>query len=247
MNQVKNMFVIRGKSEDICAIHELVAKNNTIDFNRIFPIPADLQTSLSGGGKRALKLFQLNRNQLIEDTGFFTDDELMKLLISIKLSGSDAKNVTVAQTITHLHNSFQTARDLDIDLNQGKRYLQNQSRYGTGNADAWVLKNWGTSSNNIPCESNIEEEGKAWVGKFISVGCQPEPIYRHLAMLFPALNMRIRYLAVDEDFAGTYSYDAKFGFRHRPIPENDNAMIHDFNVKYFQWGMGVTVDWNNFI
>lgn len=178
-NWVRTRLTFNGKQNRVAEIKELVkttGKNDEgkdytheFDFNKVIPMPEELNIPSSSSGNWGMKYLLLNAKSSIlwsED-----DRSFMERMEKQKEENPDRFNEM-------------------IEL--GKKYLSNISKYGCTTWYKWSCNNWGTKWNACEVEwiaDNCVEFETAWSFCF--------PIVEKLSKLFPDVAIEFSY--ADED------------------------------------------------
>ena len=129
-NHVQNRLKIVGKKEDIeNVINSVKSDREVIDFNKIVPMPIELDITSSSKGDIGLAIIK----KLGAKTSKFEDIYLQRF------------------------NEF-TDDEAERMINVGLNYLRNIIKYGYPNWYEWRLENWNTKWNAYDTELKTENE-----------------------------------------------------------------------------------------
>lgn len=175
-NYVKNIIKFKNKDDfDLVSKKYInITKNNEkyFDFNKVIPMPKELDVTSSSSGKLALEYLQdplnyiesnKNRGVLLEIIKKY-NDETIKL--NNKLSNNNIKSL-LNKYSKEISEEF---RNFDLEL--GKIYLNNIQKYEYPTWYEWSNANWETKWNS--CETNINES-ELYIA-FETAWSVPEPI-----------------------------------------------------------------------
>lgn len=177
-NWVRTRLTFNGEQNRVAEIKELVkttGKNaqgkytNEFDFNKVIPMPEELNIPSSSSGDLGMRYLLLNAKHPISWTE--DDRSFMEHMEKVKEENPDRFNA-------------------DIEL--GKKYLSNISKYGYNDWYEWSYNNWGTKWNASEVEwvsDNCVEFETAW--SFC------HPIVKKLSEMFPTLIIKAEWS--DED------------------------------------------------
>ena len=177
-NWVRTRLTFNGEQNRVAEIKELVkttGKNaqgkytNEFDFNKVIPMPEELNIPSSSSGDLGMRYLLLNAKHPISWTE--DDRSFMEHMEKVKEENPDRFNE-------------------DIEL--GKKYLSNIAKYGYKDWYEWSCNNWGTKWNASEIEwiaDNCVEFETAW--SFC------HPIVKKLSEMFPDVAIEFSY--ADED------------------------------------------------
>lgn len=178
-NWVRTRLTFNGKQNRVAEIKELVKTTgkddegkdytNEFDFNKVIPMPKELDIPSSSSGEYGMRYLLLNAKHPISWT--VDDRSFMESMEKKKEENPDRFNE-------------------DIEL--GKKYLSNIAKYGHTTWYNWHCANWGTKWNACEVEwvsDNCVEFETAWSFCF--------PIVQKLSDMFPTLTIEAEWS--DED------------------------------------------------
>lgn len=178
-NWVRTRLTFNGEQNRVAEIKELVKTTgkddegkdytNEFDFNKVIPMPKELNIPSSSSGDWGMRYLLLNAKHSISWTE--DDRSFMEHMEKVKEENPDRFNE-------------------DIEL--GKKYLSNIAKYGYKDWYEWSCNNWGTKWNASEIEwiaDNCVEFETAW--SFC------HPIVKKLSEMFP--DVEIVFCFADED------------------------------------------------
>lgn len=179
-NWVRTRLTFNGEQNRVAEIKELVkttGKNaqgkytNEFDFNKVIPMPEELNIPSSSSGDLGMRYLLLNAKHPI----LWTEDDrsFMESMKKVKEENPDRFNA-------------------DIEL--GKKYLSNIAKYGHKDWYSWRIEHYGTKWGASEVEwisDNCVEFETAWSFCF--------PIVKKLSEMFPTLTIEAEW--ADEDVA----------------------------------------------
>lgn len=180
-NHVTNSIEIKGDPTRIKSLFETVKSDEyglgSIDFNKLTPMPAELDIEEGPRTTRGLKAYQ----DFIEVYTFNGKKEDFDLLNIPEKS---------EQAFLRVHPEVdQTEWEL------GRQAFKNQQKYGTATWYKWRTKNWGTKWNAYGYEGGVQFDGKTL--QFLTAWAPPTPIVAKLATMYPDLDFVHQW--ADED------------------------------------------------
>ncbi len=180
-NHVTNIIEIKGDPARIKSLFEAIKHDEyglgSIDFNKLIPMPPELDIEEGSQTKRGLKAYQ----DFIEVYTFNGKKEDFDLLNIPEKS---------EQAFLRVHP--------DIDQTEwklGKQAFQNQQKYGIPTWYKWRTRNWGTKWNAYGYEGGVQFDGKTL--QFLTAWAPPTPIVEKLAAMYPDLDFVHQW--ADED------------------------------------------------
>ena len=187
-NWVRTRLTFNGEQNRVAEIKELVkttGKNaqgkytNEFDFNKVIPMPEELNIPSSSSGDLGMRYLLLNAKHPI----LWTEDDrsFMESMKKVKEENPDRFNA-------------------DIEL--GKKYLINIAKYGYKDWYEWSCNNWNTKWNASEIEwiaDNCVEFETAWSFCF--------PIVKKLSEMFP--DVEIVFCFADEDCGSANAGDGR--------------------------------------
>ena len=232
-NWVRTRLTFNGEQNRVAEIKELVkttGKNaqgkytNEFDFNKVIPMPEELNIPSSSSGDLGMRYLLLNAKHPI----LWTEDDrsFMESMKKVKEENPDRFNA-------------------DIEL--GKKYLINIAKYGYKDWYDWRIEHYGTKWGACEVEwiaDNCVEFETAWRFCF--------PIVKKLSEMFP--DVEIVFCFADEDcgsntgdgrmIAGNETDDTEYpntgDKRAYEIyldlhPEYDDQLVYDPDLDNYKW------------
>lgn len=231
-NWVRTRLTFNGEQNRVAEIKELVkttGKNaqgkytNEFDFNKVIPMPEELNIPSSSSGDLGMRYLLLNAKHPISWTE--DDRSFMEHMEKVKEENPDRFNA-------------------DIEL--GKKYLSNIPKYGYKDWYTFCYDNWGTKWNASEIEwiaDNCVEFETAWSFCF--------PIVKKLSEMFPDVAIEFSY--ADEDCSsntgtGTIKNAEEIDCEYPNTgdkrayeiyldlhPEYDDQLVYDPDLDNYKW------------
>ena len=180
-NHVTNSIEIKGDPTRIKSLFETIKSDEyglgSIDFNKLTPMPAELDIEEGPRTTRGLKAYQ----DFIEVYTFNGKKENFDLLNIPEKS---------EQAFLRVHP--------DIDQTEwklGKQAFQNEQKYGAASWYKWRTRNWGTKWNAYGYEGGVQFDGKSL--HFLTAWAPPQPIVAKLAEMYPDLDFTHQFANED--------------------------------------------------
>ena len=180
-NHVTNSIEIKGDPTRIKSLFETIKSDEyglgSIDFNKLTPMPAELDIEEGPRTTRGLKAYQ----DFIEVYTFNGKKENFDLLNIPEKS---------EQAFLRVHP--------DIDQTEwklGKQAFQNEQKYGAASWYKWRTRNWGTKWNAYGYEGGVQFDGKSL--HFLTAWAPPKPIVAKLAEMYPDLDFTHQFANED--------------------------------------------------
>lgn len=152
------------------------------DFNKIIPMPEELNITSGTETDRGIALVDANSNEAKTMLGYNWKDD------------NGNKITTYAQLKEYLLSSYKGEdgrKRLAECLKLGQQAIDNLKKYGYKDWYNWAYANWGTKWNSYSSyiEDNVITFDTAW-------SC-PEPVFRKLSQMFPKVEIKVEF--ADED------------------------------------------------
>ena len=180
-NHVTNIIEIKGNPDRVKALFEAVKNDEyglgSIDFNKLIPMPPELDIEESSQTARGLKAYK----EFIEVYTF-----------NGKKDDFDLLNIP-----QKAEQAFLRVRP-DIDRtawNLGRQAFQNEQKYGAATWYKWRTRNWGTKWNAYGYEAGVQFDGKSL--HFLTAWAPPQPIVAKLAEMYPDLDFTHQFANED--------------------------------------------------
>ena len=253
----QNSFEIKGSEEDIAKLKEAVLvtidsedatedqiaksyltndnKRMFFDFNGIVPIPEELIQikNLSSAGLNALKLLNLRNNIPFKDVLYHKDKNEIIEFAENEFKLNEVGNINTDELCniflnmeTEQKTSFLRQCSIDIDL--GKKYLDNITKYGFPDAIGFCIEEWGTRHNAEFLILN-KDTPTEFSGSFTTLHKEPQQFWHRVIRKFPNLEVTVRYFEPIIGNAGTISKSGKNTELRRVYADE----LHEFGKKYF--------------
>ena len=179
-NHVTNIIEIKGNPARIKAMFEAVKSDEydlgSIDFNKLLPMPPELDVEESSRTTRGLKAYK----DFLEVYNFNREP-----------------NIDLGSIPEKAEQAFLRVRP-DIDSaawSLGKQAYQNKQKYDVHSWYDWRIKNWGTKWNAYGYEGGVQLDGKSL--RFQTAWSPPQRIVAKLANLFPDLDFTHQFASDD--------------------------------------------------
>lgn len=146
-NHITNIIEIKGDPQRVRALFEAVKRDEyglgSIDFNKLVPMPPELDIEEGSQTKRGLKAY--------------------KDFIEVYTFNGKKENFDLSNIPEKAEQAFLRVRpDIDRDTwNLGKQAFQNKQKYGVTSWYDWRIRNWGTKWNAYGYESGVQFNGKS--------------------------------------------------------------------------------------
>ena len=180
-NHVTNIIEIKGNPDRVKALFEAVKNDEyglgSIDFNKLIPMPPELDIEESSQTARGLKAYK----EFIEVYTF-----------NGKKDDFDLLNIP-----QKAEQAFLRVRP-DIDRtawNLGRQAFQNEQKYGAATWYKWRTRIWGTKWNAYGYEGGVQFDGKSL--HFLTAWAPPQPIVAKLAEMYPDLDFTHQFANED--------------------------------------------------
>lgn len=190
-NHITNVITINGVSTERTA--EIIAavksdeegvRHHSIDFNKLIPMPPELNIESGSRSNQALKLYQ----------EFVKESEILSM---INLTGSmppEAYNTAVSE-LTQKYEKL-SGNDPGL-LSFGKQIYNNLQKFGSPDWYDWSIRNWGSKWNSYGYDDEPFHDEENQI-EFLTAWSNVEPIIKRLSEMFP--DAEFFYQWADEDF-----------------------------------------------
>ena len=180
-NHITNIIEIKGDPARVKALFEAVKSDEyglgSIDFNKLVPMPSELDIEEGSRTDRGLKAYK---------------DFIEVYTFNGKKEDFDLLNIPEKS-----EQAFLRVRP-DIDRaawDLGKKAFQNQQKYGVTTWYKWRVRNWGTKWNAYGYEGGVQFDGKSL--RFQTAWSPPQPIVAKLAEMYPDLDFIHQFASED--------------------------------------------------
>lgn len=188
-NHVQNIIAYEGPQEEIDRMREAIKDDEyglgTVDFQKILPMPSDL--NLTSGSIESIAVESVLR-------------KLREARWMIIGGGSPCRMSDEEYKIRRTHFS-----ETDEQLNElGLRYISNVVKYGAADWYDWCVANWGTKWNAYDYEKGEDYSGREDL-RFQTAWNAPDPILYKLSEMFPEITFDHQY--ADEDIGRNFGHN----------------------------------------
>jgi len=185
-NNTENILVINGSKEDVEKIRNLILTLDEdgelqMDFQKIYPIPKDLQVISGSFGDEAYQCLHTENGyerymayEWVKEAGITTKEELIAFLEKRHESSKMPPN-EFEETLSW--------REL------GDRYASNLEKYGAKNWYDWCVNNWGTKWNAYDTRVTDNSYDECLEVIFDTAWSPPIGVYEKLAEQFPKVDI----------------------------------------------------------
>ena len=164
----------------------------TIDFQKIMPMPEDLDIESGSLTNRCVELYLTSINP---DASYFGTDKMEKSefenLVS-RLKVGDVQRYNYSLSPSELDERLKYSKNTEENIKYGKQVVNNILNYGVPTWYEWRIANWGTKWNSY---SNFYEGGS--ILNFQTAWNAPKPVLLKLSEMYPDVTMELEY--ADED------------------------------------------------
>lgn len=187
-NWVKNIIRVAGSERELERLKVTIASSqDQFDFNRIIPMPPELQIESGSSGENGLKLLYLEedspeRKKKIEDAYH----SLNPFFRHLSHTGKEAfENVSAEKQESWKHLA--------------EEYLSNYEKHGHCTWYTWSYENWGTKWPAYAEEPSFVRAGASSYLEYIftTAWSAPIPVFREITKEYPQLEFRGAF--ADED------------------------------------------------
>lgn len=180
-NHVTNIIEIKGDPARIKSLFEAVKNDEyglgSIDFNKLTPMPPELDIEEGSQTKRGLKAY--------------------KDFIEVYTFNGKKENYDLAHIPEKAEQAFLRVRP-DIDpaaWELGKKAFQNQQRWGFTTWYGFCTNQWGTKWNAYGYENGVQFDGNSL--RFLTAWSPPQPVITKLATMYPDLDFTHQFASED--------------------------------------------------
>lgn len=179
-NHVTNIIEIKGNPSRIKAMFEAIKSDEhglgSIDFNKLIPMPPELNIEEGSRTKHGLKAYK----DFLEVYNFNREP-----------------NIDLGSIPEKAEQAFLRVRP-DVDSTAwslGKQAYQNKQKYGAHSWYDWRTKNWGTKWDAYGYESGVHVDGHSL--RFQTAWAPPQPVIAKLSEMYPDLDFTHQYASED--------------------------------------------------
>ena len=180
-NHVTNIIEIKGDPARIKSLFEAVKNDEyglgSIDFNKLTPMPLELDIEEGSRTTRGLKAYK---------------DFIEVYTFNGKKEDFDLLNIPEKS-----EQAFLRVRP-DIDRatwDLGKQAFQNEQKHGAATWYKWRIRNWGTKWNAYGYEDGVQFDGHSL--RFQTAWAPPQPVIAKLATMYPDLDFIHQFSSED--------------------------------------------------
>lgn len=199
-NHVSNILEFEGDNLEIKKLYENIKCEEedlgSIDFNKIIPMPKDLEIVSGSDTIKGIELYLTYLNPIVTyfgDSSYEVNkfNKLLKGLNAEKLFYNYNHNMKEDE-INNLKTKEKENFDYIFDL--GKKAVNNYLNYGATTWYEWSIKNWGTKWNAYHFGCYIPEDNKLF---FDTAWSNASPVIQKLSEMYPKILFKYRW--ADED------------------------------------------------
>jgi hypothetical protein len=221
-NNTSNRLWVAGAPEDVsrlvreCTTVEEGETTPVLDFNKIIPMPAELDIVSSSYGQMAYEIMgsdsgwrQYAQSAWIRVLGADTGQVSGSALPMLMPPPLQTKDDLIKHLATHLGAQWEEAVALAVT------YATNFARFGCMTWDPWRRRHWGTkwSAYGPQWSSRPYENGDSEFDlQFSTAWSAPVPIMKALSRKFPALRLELHSLCEGRSFATLLRYAPEKGW-----------------------------------
>lgn len=182
-NHVTNIIRLSGDGEKIAQMLEEIKYDDiglgSIDFNKIIPMPEDLNIEESS----------------VMIRGY---DQYKQFIDVYTLYGSQNTDNLLNIPIENEDIFLRARKDIKSDeFALGKKAFQNEQKYGARSWYDWCIQNWGTKWNSYGYEDNLNYNAHPDSVRFETAWSAPHPVLEQLAGMHPDIEFEHKW--ADED------------------------------------------------
>lgn len=169
-NHVTNVLAVRGDSKYVAEFLERIKNDKngigSVDFNKIIPMPAELDIEAGSQTDRGLRAYR---------------DFISECMLEDRVTDAEKLALSAEREERYL----KAHPDIDeIDWRLGKAAYRNIRQYGSPTWYEWSIKNWGTMWNAYQC-SYDESDCKL---TFFTARSAPHPVISAISAMYPDLH-----------------------------------------------------------
>jgi Ferredoxin-like domain in Api92-like protein len=182
-NHVTQQLSIHG-ADAPKVIERIAGTESTFDFNKVIPMPQELNIAESSDGLMGLAAISGRCDEYLS----------YQWVIEMGIR-------TPAEFAAYLERE----RPLSIEL--GRKYLSNQQRFGHATWYEWCTENWGTKWNAYSVSAPELLSDRATI-QFDTAWSPAIPVIVRLSAQFPSVELTLRYFDEGWNFAGEAFFEA---------------------------------------
>lgn len=205
-NWVRNQFTIRGPQEDLMKFVEDVKGDEPFDFNKLIPMPPELNVTSGSNEKEKMLFFLSDRLTMPEE------DILQRNFDDVLRRHNIKEGTTVKCCFNNIERILESLKNLvsrcdfnwDKFYDEGMCYSRNMAEYGYTTWYNWCVDVWGTKWN--ACDSVVSVNEDHVEVMFNTAWSMPEGIFEAIAEKY--LTLSIDGVFADEDIGsncGTFT------------------------------------------
>jgi hypothetical protein len=180
-NWCHNTLRVEGSPEDLTRFKETVSSDEQqFDFNRIVPMPEDLDIPAEGAAEMAYEAFYGDPTEILA------------------YSWVKARNIETVQELREHFASDPKAKQL------ADQYKANIDKHGHRHWYDWCCDKWGTKWN-LDDETEVSEGPDSLSYTFATAWCPPLGIFKAMTEMFPSLTFSGNYIEHGCGFCGTFT------------------------------------------
>ena len=212
-NHIINHVTIKGKVDSLQSLYNSIITiergKNTIDFNKIVPMPESLNIEDGSNTYFGIKHYQ----RFLEYFSQLPDADI------------EAAELDFLDMYPIEDNRWEL----------GKTAMKNKQQYGHETWYGWRIENWGTKWNAYECECELDLENEQILMTFQTAWSSPSPIFERLSYEHPDISVRVEWADEDYGFNCGYRIFEKGRVRRYYLPKEGHATAYRFSFK--AWGL----------
>ena len=214
-NHVSHKFIATGSNEDIKNLFDVFQEDSRVTFKKLIPMPDDLAIDSSSSGDAAVEILVANRFHSISNINYGHFTEKCK----------DVGLNNAGELREYLENHPEFEKVLHIEMELGKKYLQNIVNHNARTWYEWCPRHWGTKWDAYDSAITMTE-GKI-CAEFQTAWSVPKPVIDEIAKRFPNVALDIKFCDEGLNFTGIYLSSAGFLY-HESEEESKSFAKNEF-------------------